>query len=234
LSERILDLLSKQGDEAISSQDMLIAVHALLGNTPQQTSEQMDISLFKVTKALNLLHSEGLLDVAPVAVAPIQRPTRLSATIDSALKATAPKKKRRAVKTKPRAKVSNTHQSPLEVAPTDWAPTHVLKYFEIRWCEQGWKTPPPRWQAKDRMNAKRFFEEYSGDSRKIIDYLFDHWTALQGRFNIQGLPSMGIMWGFRSSIVPLALGDVSTAQTKQWGSTHDSSANRDDGDEVGW
>lgn len=235
MTARIVELLSKQADESITSQDTLIGVHALLGHTPQQTSDQMDISLFKVTKALNFLRNEGLLDGEAQPVAPIQRTTRLSATIDTALKATAPKKKRVAVKTKPRAKVSNAHQSPLEIATTDWAPTHVLKYFEIRWCEQGWKTPPPRWQAKDRMNAKRFFEEYSGDSRKIVDYLFDHWTTLQQRFNIQGLPSMGILWGFRASFVPLALGDVSaTTQTKQWGTTHNSTADREDGDEVGW
>lgn len=226
---KVKKILLQQSQDDLSNEDTLIAIHLFHGHSHKIIAECMGISVVRVSHRVAFLKQESLLEKP----APITNSSKLESVITNTLKATAPKTKRKAVNTK-RA-TANKSKSPLEVDVNDWSPTHLLKYFEIRWCEQSWKTPPPRWQAKDRMNAKRVLETYSDNVKTLIDYLFDHWSSLQTQFKITGLPNISILWGFRNSIAPLAFGDVSSQSTsKSWGSSHDSSQERDDGDELGW
>jgi hypothetical protein len=231
----VKDFLSKQSNEALSCSQMLVGVHLILGHSVDVISEQTDISRVKVSQIASFLQAEGLLEIT-LNVEPIkqQSASRLGSFVETTLNNTKPKTARKAINTKPRPKATNLKsKSPLEINVDQWLPKHVLDYFTILWCEQGWKTPPPRWQVKDRANAKRLQETYGEDIKKIIDFLFSNWSNLQSQFNIQGLPSISILWGFRDSIVPQALGDA-TGSKKNWGSSHDNSQDRDDGDEVGW
>ena len=223
--------LSKQSEEALTDHQMLCGVHYLLGHNIATTSEMMDVSEAKVRSTLMYLKTENLLDVE---IEPVksQSRDRLASFVQQTVKRTAPTKKRQAVKTK-RPK-QNNRKSPMEVPVADWTSTHFLKYFEICWCEQGWKTPPPRWAVKDRTNGKLVVETYGAQTRKLVDYLFENWPKLQAQLNIQGLPSVSILWGFRNSIAPQAFGDVGGTTPKTWGSSHDTNESREDGDEIGW
>ena len=230
----IASFLSKQAPEALSCTQVLVGVHLLLGHSYDKIAEETDISKIKVSQIASYLTSEGLIEVK---IEPIKKSSsdRLGAFVQTTINSTKPKTARKAANTKPKPKRATNlrNMSPTELAVPDWLPKHVLDYFTIRWCEQSWKTPPPKWQAKDRANAKRLKETYGDDIKKIIDFLFDNWANLKTKFNIDGLPSISILWGFRNSIVPLALGDA-TENSKSWGSSHDETQSRDDGDELGW
>ena len=231
----IKDILRKQSVEGLSNLDVLIAVHVTVGNDVETISKHMDISLIRVTQRVAYLQSEGILSEDSVIIPPIKSSSteRLAKVVTDSIRQTTPKKSRVRVKTKSKVRSSNNNKSPLEVDVNDWSPTHLLKYFEILWCEQSWKTPPPSWGVKDRMNAKRVLETYQGQCKALIDYMFNNWSILQTQFNIQGLPSISILWGFRNSIAPQAFGDVSSTK-KSWGSSHDKEQNRNEGEETGW
>ena len=176
----------------LSSEDLLIAMHLFYGHSVERIAEERDISVVRASHRIAFIEKESgaLPEVPPVTEIDTSSTNRLSSIVDDALKATQPKKPRRAVKTKPQRSTTNNRKSPLEVEVSQWSPTHLLKYFEIRWCEQSWKTPPPRWSAKDRANAKRILETYTESVKPLIDYLFDHWSSLQGQFKITGLPNI--------------------------------------------
>jgi hypothetical protein len=225
------DFLSKQSVEALSDHQVLCGVHYLLGHNIAATSEMMDIGESKVRATLMYLKTENLLDVAIEPVGNVSR-DRLSSFVQNAVTQATPTKRRKAVKAK--RPTQNNRKGPLDVSVSDWTSSHFLKYFEICWCEQGWKTPPPRWGVKDRANGKRVVETYGAETRKLVDYVFENWKALQAQFNIQGLPSVSILWGFRNSIAPQAFGDVGGTAPKSWGTSHDADSDRNDGDEIGW
>lgn len=226
--------LQKQSTEALSCTQVLVGVHLILGHPIEKIAEDTDISKIKVSQIASFLQSENLIDLA---IEPITKSStgRLSSFVEATIQSTQPKTARKAqARPKTKRKSTNTrNMSPTELEVSEWMPKHVLDYFTIRWCEQSWKTPPPRWQAKDRANAKRLQEDYAESIKKIIDFIFDNWPNLKAKFNIEGLPSISILWGFRNSIVPLALGDA-TENAKSWGSSHDTNQDRDDGDELGW
>jgi hypothetical protein len=253
----ILGILKAKPDLAITDRQVLIALHHMVyGHDTQQMAKYLDVSVMTITRELKYMEDEGVFDEIKglddsyevntrVASKPT-RPARVHVDaskgeasvsmidlIESTLERTAPKKPRKAVKAKSKP-AKRDNRSAVEVPPADWTPKHLLSYMEIVWCEQNWKSPPPTIQAKERSLAKKFLEAYSGDAKKIVDYMFGNWPALMKEFNISGLPSMAIMWGFRNSIVPRAMGDVGQSASKAWGSSHNPASDRDDGDEVGW
>jgi hypothetical protein len=237
---------------AITNQQLLVLLHTkVLKHTDQQTMAYLDISYMTLKREVSFLEREnvyGLLeslgtDYEPSTdVVTTESKPRPAVRVDTSgavalaeIVGNVPRSKtaRKAV-TKAPKRSSKKAFSPLEVDVKDWEAIHVKRYYEIRWCEGSWKTPMPSWQAKDKANATRILQEYKENTRMVIDYVFDNWESLRTRFNIQGLPSMSIIWGFRNSIAPLAFGDVSVTNSKTWGSSHDSKDERDDGDEVGW
>lgn len=230
----VKDILMTQSERDLTDRQVLVSLHVSLGHTPEQISEYMNLRL--ATVALEIaaigLPPPVIVEPAPVVNASAER---LRATIADAVNA-APKGTRKAAPKKPAKAPSKASFSPLEVNPAEWSDTHALKYIEIRWCEMKWQTPYPSWGARDYANIKRLMGEYGGDSlKKIIDVVFDNWTALQQKFSWTGLPSTGILWGFRNSLAPIAFGDTAVTQgAKSWGSAHKTDNDRDDGDEVGW
>jgi len=243
----IQQVLSQQSEMCLDDRHLIIALHMCLGHSVDVIAEQTGYRKLLISKTMADLEAEGFIrDLNIVyalptnieeAPAPIQTASRdsLASKINNTINATTPKKRRKAAPKRPPRKTANTQMLPTEVPPAQWAVSHLLKYFEIRWFEQNWKTPLPSWKAKDRANAKRILEDFGAGSKDLVDYLFDNYAQLRSQLNLTSLPTMGVLWGFRSSIAPMALGDVThSSNTKGWGSSHDSSQERNDGDEMGW
>jgi|13_taG_2_1085334.scaffolds.fasta_scaffold16332_3 hypothetical protein len=242
--EALTSILSKQNELCLDARHVIIALHMTLGHDLDKIAQDTGYRKIVVKKTIADLEAEGFLkdlDIiyaipeASIEPATIQTSSRdtLSSVVSQTVASTRPKKKRKAIPKKAPRKTGNKTLSPLEVAPSEWDTIHLIRYFEIRWFEQNWKTPLPSWKVKDRANAKRILEEFSGGSKDLVDYLFDNYNALRSSLNLTSLPTMGVLWGFRTSLAPMALGDV-TNTTKGWGSAHDDAQDRSDGDEMGW
>ena len=240
----LLNLLSKQGELCLDDRHLIIALHMHLGHDVDKIVQDTGYRKIVVSKTMTDLEAEGFLKDLGIIYAipqpfeepaPIGRSSRdaLSSVVSQTVSSTRPKKKRKAIPKKPPRKTGNKSLSPLEVPPAQWDTVHLLRYFEIRWFEQNWKTPLPTWKAKDRANAKRVLAEFSAGSKELVDYLFDNYNDLRSSLNLTSLPTMGVLWGFRTSLAPMALGDV-TATSKTWGSSHNEAQDRSDGDEMGW
>lgn len=221
------EALSHASDNGISQAGMLFILIRHLGADPASAG----LSPF-VIRALedqtSAYFQDGLLRV-PAETTAVQTMAAVTARVTA--KSTA--RPRKPVSPKPPPKRTK-RKSAVEIDSADWDSRHVAQYFEIIWCEQGWRTAPPTLQAKDRANIKRLFDEYGKDIKQYIDYVFGNWKALAAKANITGLPNISILWGFRNSFAPLAFGDTALSGSKSWGTSHDQSQSRDSGDEIGW
>lgn len=89
----------------------------------------------------------------------------------------------------------------IDKKPSEYNTNDMHMYFQELWTDAHFSSKCPRWLPKDFKNMKRLIEE-QGSSRVAVylEYVFKYWSTL--RYSVKGrppmgVPSVGIIWGFR-------------------------------------
>ncbi len=94
--------------------------------------------------------------------------------------------------------------------------------------------PSPKHSVKDRTNFKELADHFGGKVLSdTIQWFFTNYDELKKKYNWT-YPSVGLFYGFRNSIFPLAIKNEKIDNNVKWGSHHKQDNDRDDGDEVGF
>ena len=121
----------------------------------------------------------------------------------------------------------------IEKSPSDYNSKDLELLLASERDKKGWKSPAPRFYAKDMKHGKELIKIYGADVvSKVFTYSVQNWETLAPKFNIRGYPSMPIFWGFRNSIFPLVI-DGEIGHQPTWG-THYTEEQTNTGSEVGW
>jgi hypothetical protein len=219
------DVLKEASEQGISQAGMLYMLCRHLGADPASAG----FSPF-VLRSLDDQTSRFFVDGALVIPERRTAIQEIESIVDSIK--VKPRAVRKAAPSKPPRRRSG-YLGPTETDPSEWATRHLLDFFTILWFENGYKMSVPKWQPKDRANAKRLLGEYGSGIKDYMQFSFKNWKPLSTKLRIDGLPSLSILWGYRSSIAAYVSGDVQLAGSN-WGSSHNSDQSRDSGDEIGW
>lgn len=94
--------------------------------------------------------------------------------------------------------------------------------------------PPPKHSVKDRTNFKELADHFGGKVLSdTIQWFFSNYDELRKKYNWT-YPSVGLFYGFRNTIFPLAIKNEKIDNNVRWGSHHKEDNDRQDGDEVGF
>ena len=116
-----------------------------------------------------------------------------------------------------------------------WNCNDMERVFRSLWSKRWPNTPPKRWTGRERKNAKDFIIEYEATTvLAVVEMVLSKWKELQRQFDWKGYPSMPLMYGYRGSLVPMALEGESEPGNPKWGAHWDEEAERPDGEEGGW
>lgn len=107
--------------------------------------------------------------------------------------------------------------------------------FKSAWRKKWPNITPKTWTIRERKNAKMFIDEYSYDQVvKTVELVFSQWNELQRKFGWDGYPSLPLVYGWRGSLVPLAVGGEQKPAPPKWGAHHKPEFDRPDGEDGGW
>lgn len=134
-------------------------------------------------------------------------------------------------------KAQNRKAAPKQKAVQDNStnPTIVgLELFDELYRGKFPELPPPKHSVKDRTNFKELADHFGGQVlANTIQWFFKNYDDLKKKYNWT-YPSVGLFYGFRNSIFPLAIKNEKIDNNVKWGSHHKEDNDRDDGDEVGF
>jgi hypothetical protein len=110
----------------------------------------------------------------------------------------------------------------------------ALELFDELYRTKFADLPPPKHSMKDRTSLKELADHFGGKVLSdTIQWFFTNYEELKKKYN-WSYPSVGLFYGFRNSIFPLAIKNEKVDNNVKWGSHHKEDNERDDGDEVGF
>ena len=134
-------------------------------------------------------------------------------------------------------KAQNRKAAPKQKAVQDNSTNPVivgLELFDELYRGKFPELPPPKHSVKDRTNFKELADHFGGKVLSdTIQWFFKNYDDLKKKYNWT-YPSVGLFYGFRNSIFPLAIKNEKVDNNVKWGSHHKEDNDRDDGDEVGF
>ena len=134
-------------------------------------------------------------------------------------------------------KAQNRKAAPKQKAVQDNSTNPVivgLELFDELYRGKFPELPPPKHSVKDRTNFKELADHFGGKVLSdTIQWFFKNYDDLKKKYNWT-YPSVGLFYGFRNSIFPLAIKNEKIDNNVKWGSHHKEDNDRDDGDEVGF
>ena len=134
-------------------------------------------------------------------------------------------------------KAQNRKAAPKQKAIQDNSTNPVivgLELFDELYRGKFPELPPPKHSVKDRTNFKELADHFGGKVLSdTIQWFFKNYDDLKKKYNWT-YPSVGLFYGFRNTLFPLAIKNEKIDNNVKWGSHHKEDNDRDDGDEVGF
>jgi hypothetical protein len=92
-------------------------------------------------------------------------------------------------------------------SPSEYHTQDMYMFFKELWADSGFSSTYARWLKKDFANMKRLIDEQGAAAVvTYIKYVFANWNDLKSTGkNAMGVPTVSILWGFRSSWLEDAL-----------------------------
>jgi len=122
--------------------------------------------------------------------------------------------------------------------PSEYHSNDMELVFRTAWKATEWKSPPSSFTGKDRGLAKKLIEQFgAANTAEVIKATIVQWGRIKEEFpQLNGYPSVGMIFGFRSSLFPLVLeGDLDkAAKGPSWGSHAPDGKQTPEGEESGW
>ena len=76
----------------------------------------------------------------------------------------------------------------------------LLKYFGQRFYDT-FEDQAPLVTGKDQKHLKDLIDHYGYDTtRQMVDWMFDNWHIFRREKKIQGVPTVGLLYGFRAYV----------------------------------
>jgi len=96
--------------------------------------------------------------------------------------------------------------------PSEYNGNDLYYLIQKLWRRNRWRGNPTPFTRKDRKQAKGLIEEQSPEIVvEYFQYVFNNWNDISRRYRFKGMPSLGLLYGFRRQLLPEALNQTEVA-----------------------